>query len=81
MPVGRQSQQLNDDSQYLVFLHEVISSLKESDPSPSLDSPVGLKARNVIGRVLPQLGDRTDLPADTLLCDVARRERTGVLVV
>ena len=81
MPVGKQSQQLNGESQHMVFLHETSAPLKESGSSSCIDSPVDLETGTVIGCVLPQLRDRTDLPADVLLCDVARRERTGVLVV
>ncbi|MHC4402150.1 MAG: hypothetical protein ACYTG0_20980 [Planctomycetota bacterium] len=80
-PVHKQSKQLNDESQHTALLHEAFVPLKESGSSSCIESPVDLKASNVIGHVSPQLGDRTDLPPDTLLCDVARRERTGVLVV
>jgi hypothetical protein len=81
VPVDSQSEQVNGNSQHTALLHKAFVPVKESGSSSCIESPVGLKASNVIGHVLLPSGDRTDLPPDTLLCDVARRERTGVLVV
>jgi hypothetical protein len=81
VPIDKQSKQPNGESQHTSLPHETFVLLKQSGSSSCIESPVDLKASNVIGHVLPQRGDRTDQPPDTLLCDVARRERTGVLVV
>ena len=81
VPVDKQSKQLNDENQHTAILCKAFAALKESGSSSCIAFPTDLKASNVIGHVFPQLEDRTDLPPDTYLCDVARRERTGVLVV
>jgi hypothetical protein len=80
VPVDEQSKQLNGGGPNTAFLHAAVVFLKESGSS-TCELPVDLKASNVIGHALPQSGDRTELPPNSLLCDVARRERTGVLVV
>lgn len=81
LPVDEQSKQLSDESQHTAFVHETFVAFKERDSSSRIDSTVGLKASNVTGHVSLHLENRTDLPPDAILCDVARRERTGVLVI
>ncbi|NQU25951.1 MAG: hypothetical protein HQ567_32070 [Candidatus Nealsonbacteria bacterium] len=81
VPADKQSKQLDDGSRHAALLHKAFAAPKEFGSSACIEVPSDLTASNVIGHVLPQLKDRTDLPPDTLLCDVARRERTGVLVV